>query len=275
MDLAGFRLFGTEARAFVLILGLAWSAAAQPASAAVRCPLTLYLEDPRIPPVLIGELDFHVLYAAPMPRFAGSGIGVECVNLAGKASSTFFDDDDGVLAVDLSSESGMSSLVQLLARCTTVSDAPPVANQFTVQIVEETTVGGAVVTPPVAVRILPPDAEECETLASTTSTTTSTSTTTVTTDTVSSTTTSTTSTTIDLPPATCGDPTRDGSVTATDALLTLNAAVGIVTCQACVCDVDGSSLVTASDALALLGFSVGQSFELQCEPCGPATTAVD
>jgi hypothetical protein len=78
--------------------------------------------------------------------------------------------------------------------------------------------------------------------------------------------------------ANCGDPIaitggfesgiqQGRAVTATDALAALQAAVGLFPCPLCVCDVNGSGLVSASDALSILSFSVGQATSLLCPPC--------
>ncbi len=56
-------------------------------------------------------------------------------------------------------------------------------------------------------------------------------------------------------------------VTATDALFTLSAAVGILSCEPCRCDVDASGAITATDALAVLKAAVGISPGLLCAPC--------
>jgi len=88
----------------------------------------------------------------------------------------------------------------------------------------------------------------------------------------------------------CGDPDDSGTRSATDALLALRAAVGVATCDPCVCDVDGGVAgtaiagglatatemrsavtragITASDALRLLRFATGiAGIELACPPC--------
>jgi hypothetical protein len=71
----------------------------------------------------------------------------------------------------------------------------------------------------------------------------------------------------------CAQPASAGSSpTATDALFILNAAVGLVACALCVCDVDGSGAITASDALSGLRLAVGGMVELRCPPCGDTTT---
>jgi hypothetical protein len=246
---------------------------AAPASAdSLRCPLTFYVEDERIPPVLIGELEFRVAYPRPSLRFAGSGIGVECNKLIAGGTGDFDDDDLGTLDIRLTSTTGISSLIQLLATCTTVSDELPKGADFVVTLVRQNKLGGEAVILPVPVRFLLPETEECETLVSTT--TTSTTSTTSTTDTTLMTvTTSTTSTTLEESPAECGDPNADTAISATDALITLNAAVGIVACDPCTCDVDGSGVIAASDALILLGIAVGQTTELRCAPCAAAVRA--
>jgi cysteine-rich repeat protein len=68
----------------------------------------------------------------------------------------------------------------------------------------------------------------------------------------------------------CGIPT---SATATepktsDALFVLRTAVGTVTCDVLVCDVNNSGEVNTSDALAVLRSAVGQPVELVCPAAG-------
>jgi len=73
----------------------------------------------------------------------------------------------------------------------------------------------------------------------------------------------------------CGDPlsaapvttTATALITASDALFILRAAVGILSCEPCICDVNGSASITATDALTILRVAVGQPFELNCPPC--------
>jgi hypothetical protein len=80
--------------------------------------------------------------------------------------------------------------------------------------------------------------------------------------------TSTTSTTSTLPThGDCGDGTDDGDVTASDALLALRTAVGVLACELCRCDVDGSGGVAASDALRILNAAVGVPVALDCPLC--------
>jgi hypothetical protein len=50
-------------------------------------------------------------------------------------------------------------------------------------------------------------------------------------------------------------------------LFTLNVAVGSDCCDPCLCDVNGSGDVTATDALAGLNAAVGQPVDLLCPPC--------
>jgi hypothetical protein len=88
------------------------------------------------------------------------------------------------------------------------------------------------------------------------------------------TTVSTTTTTL-APVGACGDPVDPPTfigefpavVNATDALFTLRTAVSLESCSLCVCDLDDSGSVTASDALALLLLAVGQPGSLDCPPC--------
>jgi hypothetical protein len=72
----------------------------------------------------------------------------------------------------------------------------------------------------------------------------------------------------------CGDPTGDEETTAADALETLHVALGLIECEPCVCDVDGSGDVAAVDALAILAFAVGESADFACPPCATTTTTL-
>lgn len=108
------------------------------------------------------------------------------------------------------------------------------------------------------------------TLPSTTTTSTTIATsTTVTTTTSSSTTTaapSTSSTTTTLPQA-CAQPVSTGPApVASDCLYILNAAVGVTTCSpACICAPKGTLPVSATDALVCLNAAVGTAVELMCD----------
>ena len=57
------------------------------------------------------------------------------------------------------------------------------------------------------------------------------------------------------------------AVTASDALATLQAAVGLLSCELCVCDVNGSNTLSSTDALIILNFAVGQPVTLDCPAC--------
>jgi cysteine-rich repeat protein len=73
----------------------------------------------------------------------------------------------------------------------------------------------------------------------------------------------------------CGQPQTDGAnPTATDCLYILKTAVGAVTCTpTCVCDVNNSGGVSATDALTCLKKAVGQAVTLDCGAgCGGVTT---
>lgn len=62
----------------------------------------------------------------------------------------------------------------------------------------------------------------------------------------------------------CGDPNDDGRITVLDSLYILQAAVGLLSCDLQVCDVNGSLSLSASDALQHLRFVVGLPVELNC-----------
>ncbi len=66
----------------------------------------------------------------------------------------------------------------------------------------------------------------------------------------------------------CGDATGDASVSASDALAVLLTAVGLDTCELCVCDVDQSGAVSTTDALATLQAALGiPDVTLKCPAC--------
>lgn len=66
----------------------------------------------------------------------------------------------------------------------------------------------------------------------------------------------------------CGDPlSPHGRIGASDALYALSAAVGLSACEACICDVDSSTSVVATDALLVLERAVGLPVELACPVC--------
>ncbi len=73
-------------------------------------------------------------------------------------------------------------------------------------------------------------------------------------------------TTTTLPTTTCGDATGDGRVTASDALMALQAAVGIGSCALNRCDANGDGRVSATDSLLVLNFAVGIPVSLNCGP---------
>lgn len=69
----------------------------------------------------------------------------------------------------------------------------------------------------------------------------------------------------------CGRPvTRGDRPTASDALFVLKAAVQQETCGPCVCDVDDSGTITATDALKTLTSAVGAATSLTCGACAAA-----
>ena len=74
--------------------------------------------------------------------------------------------------------------------------------------------------------------------------------------------------TFEFVPPGCGDATIfDGRITAADALVALQAAVGVRHCLPCLCDADDSGDISATDALALLRASVGTESVLHCPHC--------
>jgi hypothetical protein len=71
----------------------------------------------------------------------------------------------------------------------------------------------------------------------------------------------------------CGQPSSTGTgPTAGDCAAVLRASVSLVACQLCVCDVNNSTSLTASDALLCLRKAVGLAVTLNCPPCQGVTT---
>jgi hypothetical protein len=75
----------------------------------------------------------------------------------------------------------------------------------------------------------------------------------------------------DLITPACGDGDEDGESDASDALFTLQAAVGSRSCAACLCDVNSSAALTAADALIVLRAAVGTPSPFTCPACSPAS----
>ncbi len=67
-----------------------------------------------------------------------------------------------------------------------------------------------------------------------------------------------------LSPTLCGDATEDGLISSTDGLGALDTSVGTGNCGVSVCDVNSTLAVTATDALLILQYSVGQPVTLTC-----------
>jgi cysteine-rich repeat protein len=68
----------------------------------------------------------------------------------------------------------------------------------------------------------------------------------------------------------CGDPDDSGQLSAPDALFILRSAVGLSVCDACICNVDGSTgglQISATDALRALRRAVGIPVTLSCPSC--------
>lgn len=79
----------------------------------------------------------------------------------------------------------------------------------------------------------------------------------------------TTTTTLPFEPASCGRPcsVETSPPSASDALYIASAAVGARTCKTCICDVNRSGVVNATDALAVLARAVGLDAPVRCVLC--------
>ncbi|RMF19716.1 MAG: hypothetical protein D6760_12805, partial [Deltaproteobacteria bacterium] len=184
--------------------------------------------------VAVGSVRFSATYPAGV-EMVGSGAAVSCQSLVRDdepVAAEFFDDDAGTLTTHLSSAGGFPGF-NALAICDLLSDHEVVSSEFGVTTTEVLDPAGVPIDPMPAVSVL-------EAFCPTTTTTTSTTTTSTTTTTLGPTTTTT------MPPATCGDATQDGSITPTDALFVLRAAVQSSPCPLQICDADGDGSVTAT-----------------------------
>ena len=79
----------------------------------------------------------------------------------------------------------------------------------------------------------------------------------------------TTTTTLPFEPASCGRPcsVETSPLSARDALYIVGAAVGTRTCKTCICDVNRSGRVDATDALTVLARAVGLNALVRCVHC--------
>lgn len=79
----------------------------------------------------------------------------------------------------------------------------------------------------------------------------------------------TTTTTLPFEPASCGHPctVETSPPSASDALYIVSAAVGARTCKTCICDVNRSGTVDATDALTVLAEAVGLGHYVRCVLC--------
>lgn len=72
----------------------------------------------------------------------------------------------------------------------------------------------------------------------------------------------------------CGQPVSNGGAPLTsDALFVLKTAVAAKTCDLCVCDVNNSGGISATDALVDLKKAVGQQVDLNCPACVAVSTS--
>lgn len=71
----------------------------------------------------------------------------------------------------------------------------------------------------------------------------------------------------------CGQPQSIGTKpSAGDCLVVLKSAVKVASCDLCICDVNNSTSITATDALQCLKKAVGLPVALTCPSCDPVPT---
>lgn len=203
----------------------------------------------------INNLEFKVDYSAADGEVEGSGASAVCRRSLGGSLAAFNDNDASRLL-----KVGIVRLTQftgpvVLGGCRFFYDTTiPVADDFHISVQVAAKDGEDInVNPLPKVQVT---AIECPGELPGGTTTTSTSTTVPV-----------TSTTL-IDGGECGFPVSSGDTpTASDALFTLRAAVGLASCPKCVCDVDGSDKVAASDALAILRVAVGVGGPFACPSC--------
>lgn len=69
--------------------------------------------------------------------------------------------------------------------------------------------------------------------------------------------------------ASCGVPQGPPPATSVDSLYVLNAAVDLLPCNRCICDVDDSGAINTTDGLIVLQSAVGLPVALDCPACDP------
>jgi hypothetical protein len=221
----------------------------------------------------VSSINFDVFYPGADGSFEGEGSGVVCdIAISGSTLQAFRDHDiDGQNFLSagllrLNSFTGPRDL----AACSWVfpGDAPK-PGDFLIAVTD-----AALVTPDldeINIRPFPivrADRVECPGQLPSGLTTSTTTTTTTSLPVGSTTTIPLTSTTLIATGDLCGSPTGnpDGPL-AGDALFVLRAAVGLVGCADCLCDVDSNGRVATSDALRVLQAAVGNGGDLSCPPC--------
>ncbi|MFT4571861.1 MAG: hypothetical protein ACI8TX_002743 [Hyphomicrobiaceae bacterium] len=212
----------------------------------------------------VSNLNFTVDYRLADGTFIGEGSRVECgVAITGRTVAAYRDRDiDGVrefnaAIIRLNNFSGPTDL----AACRWLfNDAPPSIGDFSAVVTGAGThdpdsgdIDDIRPLPKVRVDRVVCPGELPNGLSTTTTTTT--------------TLTSVTSSTLLLGEI-CGVPVSGGeSPKASDALFALQAAVGVRSCELCLCDANGSGALGASDALAILRAAVGGDGDLDCPTC--------
>lgn len=228
-----------------VLLGGATGAAAAPAN---TCVFTVSMTSG----VDVNNLDYTINYTALDGNVEGTPTHPDCVNaLNGQAFAGFHDDDAGHLTVSQIRLTYFSAPAVLSACRVFYDTVQPLPYDFQISVSNAGRDGedNNVVPKPTLVV----SSVECPGQFPSPTTTT-------------------------LPPDTttttlsgegrCGFPVSDGdNPTASDALVTLKAAVGGVECALCVCDVNSNGDVGASDALAILRAAVGTETPLDCPPC--------
>jgi hypothetical protein len=187
----------------------------------------------------LGSIQFEADYSLSGGAIDGSGEDAACVAKIPALAGLFDVDARSLLAVGLLTPSGFATPADVLA-CTFLAPLEP-ARAITVEVIDAATPANAPVLP------LPVMSARIECAGATT----------------------TTSSTTTIPADVCGKPCTGGrgEPQATDALFMLRAALDLVACAACVCDVDGSGDVSATDALRVLARAVGSGPELDCAAC--------
>jgi hypothetical protein len=199
----------------------------------------------------LAHVEFRVDYPKEKLDF-GEPLACAAHPLQQGVTATFENDTNaGIFQATLSRPNGLFPYPLAVCAAAGAADAQEQALSITVAASRDT--AGQDLDPPASVTL---ETFECVTTVSPSSTTV--------TETTTSTTLGETTTTTIGQDGLCGDADDNGSITASDALLTLRTAVGVATCAVSLCDVNADGVINTTDSLRILRKAVGIGGDLGC-----------